>query len=95
MKKKQQRIDFTKKFIKQLQKAPLAVKTSFRNRLQQFKKDPFTSILNNHQLKGKLRVYRSINVTGDWRALYLENINKPGETVIIFSLLGTHSQLYK
>ncbi|GAI64559.1 unnamed protein product, partial [marine sediment metagenome] len=35
--------------------------------------------------------YRSINITGDWRALY----SKPDKDIIIFEALGIHSQLYR
>ncbi len=92
--KKINRIDFSGPFDKQLKKAPLNIKIAFKKRLTIFIKDPFNSRLRNHQLTGKLKNYRSINITGDWRALYSSNkINK--ENVIIFEALGTHSQLYK
>jgi mRNA-degrading endonuclease YafQ of YafQ-DinJ toxin-antitoxin module len=38
--------------------------------------------------------YRSINVTGDWRALYSEQ-QQNGKEIIVFEMLGTHSQLYQ
>ena len=34
--------------------------------------------------------YWSINITGDVRAIYRQH----GDTIIIFVLIGTHSQLY-
>lgn len=84
------RIDYSNKFDKHLRKAPLVIKIAFRQRLELFLKDPFNPLLRNHQLSGKLKHLRSINVTGDWRALYSEH-----SEVIIFELLGTHSRLYK
>jgi mRNA-degrading endonuclease YafQ of YafQ-DinJ toxin-antitoxin module len=60
-----------------------------------FLDNPFNPQLNNHHLSGQLNKYRSINITGDWRALYLEGLNANGGEVIIFEILGTHSQLYK
>lgn len=90
MKKGPGRIDYSGKFNKQLIKAPLPIKIAFRARLEVFIKEPFHPQLNNHSLSGKLKGYRSINVTGDWRALYSENKNE-----VIFELLGTHSRLYK
>lgn len=92
--KKINRIDFSGPFDKQLKKAPLNIKIAFKNRLAIFIKDPFNPRLRNHQLTGKLKNYRSINITGDWWALYSTNkIDK--ENAVIFEALGTHSQLYK
>lgn len=92
--KKINRIDFSDPFDKQLKKAPLNIKIAFKNRLTIFTKDPFDSQLRNHLLTGKLKNYRSINITDDWRALY--SINKIDmENVVIFEALGTHNQLYK
>lgn len=48
--------------------------------------------LNNHVLRGKLRGLRSINITGDWRAIFREYKK---DKQILFDSLGTHSQLYK
>lgn len=90
MKKSPSRIDYSKNFDKQLRKAPLSIKIAFRERFELFLKNPFHSQLNNHALTGKYKDHRSINITGDWRAIYSEKGN-----VIIFELLGTHSQLYK
>jgi len=83
-------INYSKRFNKQLNKAPLEIKIAFRNRRELFIQDPFHPQLNNHQLSGKLKGHRSINVSGDWRAIYSEYKN-----TIIFEALGTHSQLYK
>lgn len=88
------RIDYSKKFNKQLKKAPLSIKIAFRDRLIIFIKNPFAPILNNHFLKGKYLFSRSINITGDWRAIYSEVLENK-EKVAIFLALGTHSQLYK
>lgn len=83
-------INYSKKFEKQLKKAPLEIKIAFRNRRELFIQDPFHPQLNNHQLTGKFKGSRSINITGDWRAIYSEFNDS-----IIFEMLGTHSQLYK
>lgn len=90
MKKSQSRIDYSKGFDKQLRKAPLPIKIAFRQRFELFLINPFHPQLNNHTLTGEYRHFRSINITGDWRAVYSEE-----KDVIIFELLGTHSQLYK
>jgi len=83
------RIDFSKKFDKDLRKADIKIKKKFRQRLSFFIKNKDNVLLRNHELKGEWTGYRSINVTGDWRAIYEE---KNG--VVIFVALGTHSQLY-
>ena len=79
-----------RRFVKQYRRASAEVKEKFQSRLQLFKENRFNPVLNNHGLTGKYTGYRSINVTGDWRAIFME----VGETVY-FVALGTHSQLYK
>ncbi len=83
------------KFKKQLQKAPTSVKRAFRNRFALFVIDQFHPILRNHMLTGNYQGYRSINITGDWRALYREVLFTDNRVIIEFHLFGTHSQLYK
>lgn len=90
MRKNPGRIDFSKNFNKQLRKAPLHIKIAFREKFQIFTKDPFNVRLNNHSLSGKLKGLHSININGDWRAIYSIETNE----TIVFELLGTHSQLY-
>ena len=90
MKKEAPRIDYSTAFNKQLKIVPLKIKIAFRKRLALFLENPFNPLLNNHSLTGKYSGYRSINVTGDWRAVYSDK----GQ-IIIFITLGTHSQLYK
>ncbi len=94
MTKNPPRIDYSNKFNKQLKKAPSVILIAFRNRLAIFINNPQHPLLNNHALSGKLKGYRSINISGDWRAIYSEYIIDK-EKVIIFGMLGTHSQLYK
>jgi mRNA-degrading endonuclease YafQ of YafQ-DinJ toxin-antitoxin module len=82
---------FSKKFIKQYNKAPNSVRRLFDEKLRIFLLDKFDLRLNNHLLKSKLEGLRSINVGGDWRALFEELQN--GD--VIFKAIGTHNQLYK
>lgn len=84
-------IEYSKKFIKEFKKCPVKVKTNFQARLKIFINTPYNPILNNHPLIGKLRNYRSINVNGDWRAIF-EEID--GGQIIYFVAICTHSQLY-
>lgn len=88
------RIDYTASFLKLLKKSPNKVRTEFKARLLLFVADQFNPQLRNHQLAGKLKEYRSINVTGDWRAIFTEVLTKKG-AIIVFEMIGTHSQLYR
>lgn len=85
-------INFSGKFIKMLAKAPVKIQKAFNERLDIFLRDQFCPILNNHQLAGKYKEFRSINITGDWRAIFKEFKNNDS---VVFYLIGTHSGLYK
>jgi len=85
------RIEYAKNFIKDFKRCPDNIKNNFKLRLEIFIQDKNYPLLNNHQLLGELKKYRSINITGDWRAIF-EDINN-GE-VAYFVAIGTHSQLY-
>lgn len=82
-------IEYSPGLVKQYKKAPKKVQEAFKQRLLLFAKKSDHTLLHNHALKGRYGRYRSINVTGDWRAIY-EEIGK----VAYFVALGTHSQLY-
>lgn len=83
-------IDFHKKFDKQSAKLNKTSRDQFKNRLELFIEDRTDPVLNNHGLKGKYIGYRSINVTGDIRAIYIEHTKDHVEFVYI----GSHGQLY-
>ncbi len=83
-------IRYLPKFKKQYQKLPHALQSQFDERLRLFVVDPTLPMLRVHPLKGQYRGYWSINVNGDIRALYLIE----GESMVIFALIGSHSQLY-
>ena len=59
-------------------------------RLEILVNNEFNEALNNHKLSGEYEGYRSINITGDWRAVY-KLIDRD---TIVFVDLGTHSELY-
>lgn len=84
------RVEYTHHFIKELKKTPNKTQIAFRKKLELFLQNKYGPLLNNHALSGKLAGYRSINITGDWRALFQEN----GESVC-FMVIGTHGKLYK
>ena len=78
---------FSKHFKKKFARQPRIIRLQFDARLRIWDVNPNDPILNTYRLKGKLRKYYSINVSGDVRALY-EVIDG---TVYIFDLIGTHS----
>ena len=82
-------IDYSSKFLKQYAKVSDKIQTAVKERMALFEEDFYHPLLRNHELEGKYAGYRSINITGDWRALYRISDNK-----ILFDLLGTHSELY-
>lgn len=83
-------IDFNKNFIKQYKKLPAKMRDRFDERLRLFIKDAFIIELNNYALHGKYAGCRSINITGDYRAIY--EVRKEG---LRFLDIDTHSNLYK
>ncbi len=83
------KVIFSTGFKKDYRKLSEKIKNRFESRLALFLKDKNNRILKDHALMGKYGGYRSINITGDWRAIYWEE----GEG-IIFIAIGTHSQLY-
>lgn len=89
------RIDYTKYFLRKLKKAPFDVQKAFQNRVALFISNQHHPLLRNHKLTGVYNGCRSINITGDWRAVYREVDLLIEEPLIYFQTLGTHSQLYK
>ena len=87
-------IKFSGRFRKQHDKANEKIRKAFHKRLSLFRQNPLDPQLRNHPLKGSYKGHRSINITGDWRAIYCKSKIEDGE-IIIFELLGTHSELYR
>lgn len=88
------RVDYSKQFTKQYQKATEKVQQAARSRIKLFLENSSNPLLHLHPLQGKYKGYQSINITGDWRALFRE-FKEVGLTVWYFDLLDTHSNLYK
>ena len=84
------KVIFTKNFQKQYYNLPIKIQNKFDERLTIWQQDPLAPNLHDHALIGKYQGYRSINITGDIRALY----TKKGSTIVIFGFIGSHSQLY-
>ncbi len=81
---------FHRHFGKSYKKFPKKVQEQFKERLKVFTDDPFDPILGNHALHCEYAGFRSINVTGDIRAIY----KILDESSLEFTLLDSHSNLY-
>ena len=84
------KIIFHKTFEKQYKKFPDKIRHRIKERNILFEKDPYNPILNNHALNGKYMGYRSVSVTGNIRIIdkFLD------KDTVLFSEMGTHSELY-
>jgi len=87
-------VEYDPDFIKRLKKLDVRIRNSFKERILKFSKKPRDPQLNNHQLKKEWQGYRSIDITADWRAIYME-IKDGKENVAYFVAIGTHKELYK
>ena len=81
---------FHRQFRKRYKKLHQKTKARFEERLKLFENDQFHPLLENHALRGVWKEYRSINVTGDIRAIY----KAIDARKIEFVLIGTHHELY-
>lgn len=80
-------------FIQSLKKANVRIRKSFRNAIYIFAKDPNSPELNNHSLQREYAGFRSIDITSDWRAIYIEK-TEGLDRVAYFVALGMHDMLY-
>ena len=76
-------------FLKKIEKLPPKIREQFFERARIFHTDTFAIILQNHSVDGAYPNCRSININGDYRAIYYERQN-----IAIFIEIGTHSELY-
>lgn len=65
------KIKLSKQFAKQFDRAPIKIQQAIRQRLKLFLQNPNSVQLHNHALTGVYKGYRSINITGDWRAIFV------------------------
>ena len=79
-------IRFHKNFDRRYRKLPTELQQRFKERSTRFISNPFDAVLRNHMLKGKFKRYRSINIGGDYRAIY--KLLEDGTA--IFVDIGTH-----
>lgn len=80
----------SKRFKKAFAKQPSPIQEKFFDRINLFITDPFEPQLRNHALSGEYISLRSIDITGDVRAIY-----ELSNATAVFITIGTHAQLYK
>jgi len=85
------KFQWTREFKKQYKKLPKKIQQKVKERFQEFSINEFDPTLNNHKLLGEFVSFRSINITGDYRAIY-QHVN---QDLIIWVMIGTHGQLYE
>lgn len=84
-------VHFHRHFNKRFSKLPVKVQSQTIERVQLFSLDPFNELLRNHALTGRHTGLRSIDITGDFRAIY----DPVSNDMALFVDIGTHSQLYR
>lgn len=84
-------IEYTKTFTKQLRKQPAKIQIQTKKRILDWQAGRHPERLNDHKLTGEYVGYRSINITGDVRALYF--VRDDG-VVVVFAFIGSHAELY-
>ncbi len=76
-------------FVRQYKKLPLKIQKKFLERVAVFKENPRHPLLRVHRLQGDMELFESMNVTGDFRALFVRE-----GVAATFHKIGTHSELY-
>jgi toxin HigB-1 len=85
------KIHFHRNFDKRFAKLPTKIQKKATEKILLFSSHPFNEILRNHALLGKYLGFRSINITGDFRAVY----NPLSDDEALFIDIGNHNQLYR
>lgn len=83
------KILFAKMFRKNYRRLQIRIRVQCDERLRLFEVEPFHPLLNNHSVEKRFPGCRSINVTGDYRAIF-----KQQSDATLFVNIGTHSELY-
>ncbi len=83
-------LDYSSTFKKCYKRLSKKNQDKFDEKILLFIVDEFNEALKNHKLHGQYSECRSINITGDIRAIY----RKTSEDDYYFILIGTHSELY-
>jgi addiction module RelE/StbE family toxin len=88
-------VQFSPDFINLYKKADVRIRKEFDRTIKIFEQDPFNSELKNHELQDEFAGLRSINITADYRGIYEDIVEKNGDNLAYFILLGTHKELYE
>lgn len=88
------KLSYKKKFKKLYQKLDKDMQDKIDFKIRLFSENPFLKELNNHALQWILKWKRSINVTGDFRLIFIE-LSPWNYEIIEFIDMWTHSRLYK
>ena len=81
---------YSQRFRKNYRKLLPKIREKFKERRNIFLADSFDSILDNHPLHGEYTGCRSINITGDYRAIFY----REGADTARFIAIGTHHELF-
>ena len=84
-------VAFTKDFKKSLKKRDNFIQKKVSERIRIFRQDPFNILLNNHKPHGEYEGYSSIDITGDFRAIFKYLTGNQ----VVFYYIGTHPELYE
>jgi addiction module RelE/StbE family toxin len=84
-------VQFHKRFDKMASKLPPKVKQKMIERITLFVSDPLDPVLRSHALHTPYKGSYSIDITGDYRAIY----QLVDARTALFTHIGTHSQLYR
>lgn len=84
------KVGYSKRFKKQYKKLSENMQIKFTERLNIFIENQQDERLQIHKLYGKFKNLKSINVTGDTRAVFEEIVSGKIE----FTAIGSHSELY-
>lgn len=82
---------FHRNFKKRYKTVPVKIRKQFEKRLELFLENVYEPLLNIHPLTGDRNGEWSMNVTGDWRAIYII----VDDHSYMFIDLDTHSNLYR
>lgn len=82
---------YSKNFKKSFKKKDKFIQEKTRERIRLLRKDPSNILLNNHKLHGEYDGCNSINITGNFRAVF----KCLDEDHVVFSDIGTHPELYE
>ena len=83
-------IKYEKQFDKAFKKLLPKIRDKFFERVEGFIKNKFDTVLGNHPVDKAYPGCRSIDIAGDYRAIFVDE-----GSVVTFVTIGTHAQLYK